>query len=180
MEGKKKKERKYRYAYLNDFKLNENNEYEYRGDIYVPDMGREEKDAFLKRLLFLHLLLAAIIVAGGFLPYKAMNGTFYVIVPYVFECLFVFLLFPCLYTVWKKDGLRAYEHEKSAAKIRPYYYVIAINAAIGIIGCIIHGILHGFEPAAVSGAYLIFRVLSLLLSYFLQKSCLLLRYSKKI
>ena len=157
---KEKKERKHkgRYSYLNDFKLNESNEYEYKGNVFESNLSKEEKSDLVKQSAIFHLLLTFSVLIGGFIPYKGLNGDFYVVVPYVFEVIFLLLEYPILYKLYKKDVLREYEYKKSVDRVRPFYYVIVINAAIGIGACIADGLSNGFDPIALSLIYGISKV----------------------
>ena len=152
---KEKKERKHkgRYSYLNDFKLNESNEYEYKGNVFESNLSKEEKSELVKKSAIFHLLLTISVLIGGFIPYKGLNGDFYVVVPYAFEVIFLLLEYPILYKLYKKDVLREYEYKKSVDRVRPFYYVIVINAAIGIGACIADGLSNGFDPIALSLIY---------------------------
>lgn len=173
MENKERKH-KGRYSYLNDFKLNDNNEYEYKGNIYQLSINEQDKKDLLKNTIIFHGLLIISVIISGFLPYKAMRGIFYVIVPYIFEAIFVFWLVYILFTIFRKDILREYEYNKSFKRIRPFYYVIAINSAIGIGGCISDTLLNGFEYLAI--VYGICRLCSTLSSILLVEKYKVLSY----
>ena len=160
----KEKKHKGRFAYLNDFKLNENNEYEYHGNVFKIELSNEEKKKLIIKCIGLHLLLMITILVGGFLPYEAMNGSFYVVVPYAFEFIFSLLILPKMFTVFTKSVLREYEYKKSVDKIRPYYYVIAINAALGFGSCLLYGFLEGFEPILITAIYALSKLLSTILA----------------
>ena len=180
MEKKEKKEKKsrYRFSYLNDFKLNDNGEYEYQGPIFHCDLKDEERLALLKKAAIVHAGLLAVIPGSGFLPFEAMVGSFYVIVPYVFECFFSFFLIICLYTVWKKKELREYEYQRNAQRIGSSYLLICFNALIGLIGSSIYCLIRRPESILISLLYISARLITAGISYHLNRMLSRLTYSK--
>ena len=160
------KKRKGRYAYLNDFKLNDNNEYEYKGNIYELDINSEDKSTLTKKSIILLSALVIVAIASGCLPFKGMLGAFYVIVPYTFEVIFSLLLIPCIYTVIRKNILREYEYKKSIERIKPYAGVVMIDSVLGLFTSVIYVSINGIEPVIVSILY----ILSKAVSFFIAKA----------
>lgn len=165
--GVKEKEKKGRHAYLNDFKLNENNEYEYRGAIYEPQFSDEEKKRIHIKGGILHLLLSACIILAGWIPYQGLAGSFYVVIPYAFEVIFIAWQYPHFFRCFFKDSLREYEYRKSAARIRPFYFVIVFNAALSMIAALLYGTFNGFEPVSISLAYSLLQLTCFALAFYL-------------
>ena len=73
MSEKKEKKRKGRYSYLNDFRLNEQNEYEYQGNVYAVDLPGEQKKKLLRSVLILLAECAGLILMAGVVPFEGLS-----------------------------------------------------------------------------------------------------------
>ncbi|MBO7698234.1 MAG: hypothetical protein J6S38_04260 [Erysipelotrichaceae bacterium] len=176
MSEKKERKHKGRYAYLNDFRLNENNEYVYEGKIYEIELDEDQKKRLIIGGSLMQLLLMAFSIGSGFIPFSGTSGTFYVVIPLAFEIIMILLQLPALYKIFTRDTLREYEYRKSYERLRPYYFVIAINAAIGFAGSLIFGRINGFEPLMHSLPYIFCRFAVFALSLYLFRYYQILTY----
>ena len=120
----------------------------------------------------------ALIVSSGFPPFEALSGTFYVVLPYLFEVIFMLLQIPIIYTICAKDPIREYDYVKSVQRIRPYYFVIALNAAIGFLASMFYCTVHGFEPLKYSLIYLFCKFATVAVSLFLFRFLQDLKYKE--
>ena len=153
--------------------LNDNNEYEYTGKTFANTNSLEERKKIKITTLLCQLIILALVIYSGFPPFEALSGTYYVILPYLFEVIFLLMQFPSLYTIFTKTKLREYEYTKSVSRLRPFYFVVGLNAAIGMAGTLVYCFMHGFQPLSLSLPYLLCKfmtaALCLYLFWFLQR-----------
>lgn len=177
-EKKELRKHKGRYSYLNDFKLNDNNEYEYMGNVYQLDLSGSEKKTALSRLRNFCIALFAVVILGGFLPFEAMRGAFYVILPFFFEVVFTIWLATCVYTVLRNETLREYQHKKSFERIKPFSGTVMVNAAIGLFASVLYLTINGTGNLFTVILYLLCKIGAFLLGKQTASSADLLSYRK--
>lgn len=146
MAGKRKK-RKSRWDYLNDFSADAEGRYSYRGNIrrYEGPVPYEKERA---RLTALTAVMAAVTAAAGFLPAPSMVGfgNFYVVPLFILELIGVML------TAWAAvkmiaggSELRSYVYDKSVKKIPHRADFTSIAAALCIPANIVYLCINGTE-----------------------------------
>lgn len=79
------KERRGRRDHLNDFYRDVSGNYVYTGTCYVCRAAEKERTALLRRVWLLTAVMAAAVVAGGFISAPGMDRCFYVLLPYAAE-----------------------------------------------------------------------------------------------
>ena len=140
---KEEKKRKGRYSYLNDFKLNEQNEYEYQGAVYALQLDEKEKSELFRKTLLMLSAVALLIILCGIIPFEGMMNSFYIIIPYVFEIGFGAFLINAVYTIYKNEELREYVYKKSAGRIGVYGPGLLGNSIIRLVGSLVFLLLKG-------------------------------------
>ncbi len=131
-EQKDSKKKKNRRTYLNDFKLQDNGEYIYKGTVYryIGEWNRCRRS-----LWTLCAALAALIIASGLLPSAGMMNEFYVILPYLGEAVTAALLIYAVYKLTKGDGnIREYIYVKTFERFREYFMMIFIFSVMCLTG----------------------------------------------
>lgn len=133
-----KKKKNGRRAYLNDFKLQDNGEYIYKGTVY---RFKGDWKQCRKTLWTLCAVLAVLVIAGGLLPSAGMMNAFYVILPYLGEAVTAALLIYAVYKLTKGDGnIREYIYVKTFERFREYFmmlFIFSVMCLIGEILCLI-------------------------------------------
>lgn len=178
MAEKKERTHKGRYSYLNDFKLNDNNEYEYMGNVYQLDLSETEKKTAFARLRNFYIALFVVVILGGFLPFEAMLGAFYVILPFFFEVAFTIWLAFSIYTVLRNETLREYQYKKSFERIRPFSGTVMVNAAIGLFTSVLFLTINGTANLFTAILYLFCKAGAFLLGKQTASSADLFSYRK--
>lgn len=134
-ETKAKKTNK-RRAYLNDFKLQDNGEYAYKGYVYVYQGDWKQNR---KQFWGLCAALAALVIAAGLIPSGGMINTFYVILPFVGELITAALFLYAVYRFTSRDErIRSYIFEKTYDRFNGYFLFLFIFSVMSIAGEIIH------------------------------------------
>ena len=141
-EEKKKRGKR---AYLNDFYQDVSGKYVYRGKMYSYDGPLPRKSALGRAWLYTGVAAAALL-ANGFVPNPALNGCFYVVIPYVLG-----LIAACS-TAWALgritaagEQLRAYVYEETAQQLPMRCTLALIGSAAGAAGQILYLLLHGLQ-----------------------------------
>ena len=131
-EEEKKKKRPHRRDYLNDFRLNVAGEYVYTGRTFRWPAGRKQT---LIRFWILSLFACAAAAAGGCIPGTGMEGSAWVLLPYVAGLICAFV---CLYTVGKLafagEEVREYIFKGSVEELPLRTLMTAIFSSIAVLG----------------------------------------------
>ncbi len=143
MENRKLPKRK---EYLNDFKLNEEGKYEYKGLLHELD----EKDLSfrkVKQILILIdvLVLCTFIVAGLVQAVGVMNAV-YVTMPYVFAFFAIAVLtFKVVMLHFNHYPIRDYDFKATVEKFNSYSMIIIFLTICTLIGELFYIIRYGIE-----------------------------------
>lgn len=140
-EKEKKKKKNSRRAYLDDFKLQDNGEYAYKGNIYIY---KGDWQKCRKQLWTLCAVLSALVIAAGIIPSGGMMNTFYVILPYVGEfTALVLFLYAVLKLTARDERIREYIYDRTFDRFNAYFLFLFSFSFMTIIGEIIHMIFAG-------------------------------------
>lgn len=161
--GKKKR----KYSYLNDIKLDENNNYVYQGAMYSCTLDSEERKKLILKMSVLAALMIILTIIAGVMPYEGLMGHAYIVLPYVAQAIFVVLTVSCLYAIYRKEHLREYEYEKSVLRIRPYLTIALISSVLSMINSVVNSVIHGFDPIVITCLYPAFAFAVSLISVYL-------------
>ena len=144
-----KKKKKNKRAYLNDFELQDNGEYTYKGTVYKYE--GDWKDC-RKKLWTLCALLAVLTVGAGLVPYGGMMNAFYVILPYIVEvCLGAYLIYNVLRLTKGEGEVREYVFTKTFEQFSGWFMILFVSAVMCLLGEILHLILsHSLEGVWLS------------------------------
>ena len=160
-------EKKYkgRRAYLNDFKKNENGNYEYQGIMY---RFTGSKEGFRKELIHLWILFGGMMLAliiTGCLDTPGLMNSFFVILP--FSVSFVFGI-STGWGLWRMTtggaSLRAYVYQASAEKLPFRSGGVLVCTFASILGEVMYIFRNGFGESALK--ILVFLLLEGLISAF--------------
>ncbi len=146
------KKRKNRWSYLDDFHQDVSGEYRYTGKHYTLSKGPSRgKTQLITAVL---TAVAALSVIGvGFIPSPSMtgNGNIYVVPPYIFELIAVFLtVWAAVYLIFpageqpERLRLRAYTYQRSIGKLPHRTVIAAVTAGLSAAANIVYIILNGF------------------------------------
>ncbi len=160
MSNKKKKEYKGRYSYLNDFKLNEANEYQYYGNVFRCINKEEERNGILKSVLIFLVVDAAMILLAGCVPFAGMVGAVYVFIPFVLEIVFLGLLIYAYSLIRPQTDLREYVYNKSVKRVQFYGGALMGNHIFAFVTALIYIMIKGADPLLYSALYLLSKVVS--------------------
>ena len=176
MNEKKEKKRKGRYSYLNDFKLNEQNEYEYRGNVYAVDLPGEQKKKLLRSVLFLLAECAGLILLAGIVPFEGLMNTFYVIIPYITEIGFAGFLISAVGTVYRNDELREYVYQKSAGRLGVYGPGLLGTSIVRLAASLLYLLINGIGKPLSAAIYFLITLLLIVLEIKAVQSVMALKY----
>ena len=176
-------EKKYkgRRAYLNDFKKNEQGNYEYQGDLYY---WKGEKESLKKEMMILWLIgigmLAALVLAGCVDAPGAMNS-FSVVLPYTIS--FVFGI-STVWGLWRLfeggNPLRAYVYKASVEQIPIRCMGTVVCAMAVLVGEIIFLIRHfGEENPGKALLFLLLEGVGMVFAIVLRKRAIKMVWEKK-
>jgi hypothetical protein len=133
------KKKKNKRAYLNDFQLQENGEYAYKGTVYKYEGDWQD---CRKKLRILCAMLGGLTVAAGLVPCGGLMNTFYVILPYIAEvCLGAYLIYNVLRMTAGDGEVREYIFKKSFEAFSGQLLILFICAAMCLLGEILRMIL---------------------------------------
>lgn len=142
MKTKKKNKR----AYLDDFILNEQGQYEYKGIIYKI----ENTDFNLKNTTIMFIVSFICIIIGGIIPFSGSMHAFYIIMPYIVEiALFGLLSYALFEFATHHKELREYIYLKSYDKFKPYTSILIGNMGLSVLCTIVYSFINGFEKWAI-------------------------------
>ena len=175
---KKKREYKGRYSYLNDFKLNDANEYEYQGNVFELEQKEAEYKPLFQRV-FLYLIgNIVMLLVAGFVPFQGMVGAFYVFIPYVLEILFLGLLFNAFLVMRESAVIREYKYNKSYKRVQLYGGALMGNHIFAFATAVIFILIKGADPILFSLVYLCTKVVSFYLTKEITQKLLSLTYKQ--
>lgn len=151
-EEEKKKKRPHRRDYLNDFKLNVAGEYVYTGKVFHWTCDRMRTLALFWGL---SLGACAAAVAGGCIPGTGMEGSAWVLLPYVVSLI---CSFTCLYAVGRLafagEEVREYVFKGSVEKLPLRTLMTAIFSAIAVLAELVNLFLPFFRGKIWAGLLL--------------------------
>ncbi|MBP3892374.1 MAG: hypothetical protein J6D29_09385 [Solobacterium sp.] len=138
-------------AYLNDFKLNEKGEYEYRGTKHAFHTPSFSYAQARNRLLLYTTIMLGCAFGIGLFPAAGTTNTMYVVIPYTvcLVCCSIFL-FRFVSFLMAKDPIRDYLYKKTVVRFPIYLNIIQITAIIALVMEGVYLILHGFNNMVVA------------------------------
>ena len=131
MSDKKEKKAKGKYAHLNDYRLNEDGEYEYAG-LYHEWISDEVRAAYTSKAKLLLGVDIACLVIAGCIPAPGTFGAFYVLVPFICAVIGTVLTTTALVRLIR-EGSRVRDH-KYGKSVPMLPAKLAIGAA-GALSC---------------------------------------------
>jgi len=132
--------------YLNEYKLDENGKYVYRGKYFSIDGNTNEiKSTYIRVWVYFSVIFAAII-GSGCINAAGMNNSFYVIIPYIAEVVLLFAYGLSFFKLFAKGyRVKEYNYSVSFKKLSPASMGIAVTAAISFICSLVFIIINGFD-----------------------------------
>lgn len=146
--------------YLNEYKLDENGKYVYKGRYFsIDDSPERIKSVYIKAWIF-NIILIAAVIGSGCINAAGMNNTFYVIIPYIAEVAMLFAYSYNSFRLFSKGyRIKEYIYKTAFNKLSPFSMGIAIASAIGFICSLIYLITNGFDNQVVACiSYLAFKL----------------------
>ena len=132
--------------YLNEYKLDENGKYVYKGKYYSLNESPEIIKKIYVKLWLINALLIAAVIGSGCINAAGMNNSFYVIIPYIAEVAILFIYsWNSISLLTQGYKVKEYVYKKSFSKLSPVSMGIAVASAIGFICSLIFVISNGFS-----------------------------------
>lgn len=153
----KKKKRKGRRAYLNDFYTDVSGNIVYTGVMYRYEGEKPFRQSYLRVALLCGAVFAAVF-AIACVPAPSMlgYGKPYVVLPFIFEAIGVLLtLWAAIRLGINGPDLRAYVWEATAKKLPWWLEMTVVFACVGVIGNIVYLAIFGFEGKVFLGILVI-------------------------
>lgn len=145
MTEKKEKKRRGRYAYLNDYVKNDNDEYEYQGNVYAAEMDSEEKKTAYRRYLIILAVILLLLAISGSLPFEGLMKGFYVIIPFITEVGFTMLTIGAAYRIYSHDEFKEHVYKKSVLRIRSVGPGMMGSTIIRCVASLVYLLLNGIK-----------------------------------
>lgn len=144
--------RKRRRAYLDDYKINEEGQYEYQGVRYKWPLEEMERKKLQRRLQVMEILAIAAALLAGCIPAPGVGSSACLILPYAFGVVAVISLGLALWPVCTEpDPMRGHVYEASVLKVPFRSMLAAVLAALSLAGEIIYLFLNGSEGKMLDG-----------------------------
>lgn len=166
----KKRPKRGKNSYLNDFQLNLAGEYIYNGELYACAGTDAEIHSLRTRLWAYGGVMLAASIAGGCISAPGMQNCFYVMLPYLAElCAAVSVLWALVRMGTDWTQLRAYVYERTVPALAPRALLTMIFSVLAFAGETVYLFLSG------AGGHGFFAILFLLLRAAVFSSGLLIR-----
>ena len=157
-----------RSEYLNQYKMNDNGKYEYRGGFRsVNDNPKGIKKTYTLLWIY-NAVIFGLVVGSGCVNAAGMNNTFYVIIPYIAEVAFLFAyLWNCTKLLLQGVKVKEYIYKTCFPRLSPISVGLAVCSAISFICSLVFIITSGFEGQAFKCIlYLVFKIIVFCSAFF--------------
>ena len=138
-------------SYLDDYQINEQGEYEFRGAYYRWELPEKRKE--VQRTLWLCLTGAAVLmVAAGCIPAPGVNNMFYLLLPYAAGlgfCVWGAMALGRMCT--EADPMREHKFKTSTGRLPMIFVLAALMDIICVIAEAVHLLLHPGEGSLPCG-----------------------------
>ena len=176
----KKRRKRGENSYLNDFHPNLAGEYIYSGTLYACALDEAAQQGVRRALRALAAVQLAAVAASGSIPAPGMQGSFYVILPFLGE------LIAAVSTAWAIfklgsdwNAVREYVYERTVPALPRRALSSAILAFLGILCESVHLALAGHGGRLFYAVlYLVLKVLSILCALTIRRAMLRTNWAK--
>lgn len=138
--------RKRRRAYLDDYKINEDGQYEYQGARYKWTIDDTRRQVLQRELRLMAVAAVFVSLLAGCIPAPGVGHSAYLLLPYAGGVVAVISL---CFAVWRmcgeKDPMRGHIYDTSVKKIPFRAMLTVIFAAISVTGEVIYLLRNGSE-----------------------------------
>lgn len=143
MEVRKTPKRK---EYLNDFKLNEEGKYEYKGILHELDDKNMSFKKVKQILIMVDLLILCMFIIAGMVQAVGVMNAMYVTMPYVFSFFAIAVLtFKVIMLHFNHYPIRDYDYKATVEKFSFYITTIIVLIICTLIGELFYIIRYGIE-----------------------------------
>ncbi len=133
-----------RREYLNDFKLNEDGKYEYKGILRELDNEELSFKKAMHILMMLDLLILCAFIIAGMVQAVGVMNAMYVTMPYVFGFFAIAVLtFKVFMLEFNHYPIRDYDFKATIAKYKTYSTTIVILTLCTLLGELFYIICYG-------------------------------------
>jgi hypothetical protein len=172
-----KKEKKGRRAHLDHFRMNDEGQFVYKGDLYTFSGDRSH---YMKKLWICCVLIMIAVVLEGCIQIPGMDDCFYVLIPYVIT------LMSAVSVCWAMGRLTAggyplkeYVYEATVPKLPERTVWVILFAGLGTVCGIIYVLTSGTDGK--TAGFIIFLILNLIvifLAYRMRQTVLSMQWHK--
>ncbi len=143
METRKLPKRK---EYLNDFKLNEEGKYEYKGILHELDEKEYSFQKAKQLLTLIDLLILCMFIIAGLVQAVGVMNAVYVTMPYVFAFFAIAVLtFKVIMLHFNRYPIRDYDFKATICKFNSYITIVMVLVLCTLIGELFYIIRYGIE-----------------------------------
>lgn len=148
--------------FYKDYEKNEEGKYVYVGNLYKLKNSPEEIKVLVRRYWLICLCLFGLEIGAGFLPFKGMIDTSYLILPYCLELISILMiLWGCFYLSNSRNGLSESQYRKSIIRIRINAPILMILASLSFALAIIYVSFHGFNDDLIY--FILFEIIKIII-----------------
>ena len=148
--------------FYKDYEKNEEGKYVYVGNLYKLKNSPEEIKVLVRKYWLICLCLFGLEIGAGFLPFKGMIDTSYLILPYCLELICILMiLWGCFYLSNGRNGLSESQYRKSIIRIRINAPILMILASLSFALAIIYVYFHGFNDDLIY--FILFEIIKIII-----------------
>ena len=151
-------------AYLNDYKLDENNKYVYTGKYYhyQGDVTKQKRN-----FVFITFCITFAVIMSGCINSSGMNNSFYVIIPYIAEvgCVFT-LCWNVIRLAAEGNSVKEYVYTSVTKHIPNAIKTLMFFTLAGLVATMVYLVIHIIQKDLdFSVSYPILKIITFLLSF---------------
>lgn len=176
----KRRYRGRRKAYVDDYKINENGEYEYQGARYQWNISEAEGRRLFFQFRLMGPLIFIFILLAGCIPSPGVNHWPFLMIAYLVGLVVSISLWILLWQMCgEKSPMRGYVYDETVEKL-PFRILLTVVLTIAsILGEAVYVILYGTEGKAVGAVlFIILEIMALICTLYTRKRFQMIKWEK--
>lgn len=167
-------------AYVDDYKINENGEYEYEGVRYQWNLSEEEGRRRYLQYRVMGPVIFVFTLLAGCIPSPGVNHWPFLMIAYLVGVVVSISLWILLWQMCgEKSPMRGHIYDETVGKLPFRILLTAVFTSTAIIGEIVYVILYGTEGKAFGGVlFIILEILALICTLYTWKLFRTIKWEK--
>ncbi|MGN0204875.1 MAG: hypothetical protein ACI4BB_10050 [Coprococcus sp.] len=176
----KKRYRGRRKTYVDDYRINENGEYEYQGVRYQWNISEAEGRRLLLQLRLMGPLIFIFILLAGCIPSPGVNHWPFLMIAYLVGLVVSLSLWILLWQMCgEKSPMRGYVYDETVEKLPFRILLTAVFTIASILGEVVYVILYGTEGKAFGAVlFIILEIMALICTMYTWKRFQTVKWEK--